>query len=131
MSNLAPPGFKHWPLPKDMLDLMRAYRDSMMSAREEIIALNKETQERALVIQNAHMAEMMELWRRMSASVGLSHEETWGDYQYGIEARYIEDGFAAITYLPQQAHPLAGMLPGEQPEEPAKGRPKVDPRKLN
>ena len=53
------------------------------------------------------------MWRRPAASVGLDPENTWGSHEYQIEARYLDDGFGAILYMPRHTNPARDMLRGE------------------
>ena len=68
-----------------------------------------------------HQANLRSLWCRLSASVGLDPDTTWGSPEYQIEARFTDDGFGALLYMPRHTNPLAQALQGvpiSQPQDP-------------
>ena len=105
--------FHYYPCEGEALDLLRAYRDEMDAMINDHSVLQEDFNARAKAQADAHKANLREMWRRLSAMVGLDPDQTWGNPDFQIEARYVDDGFGAITFEPS-VHPLSGMTPGVQ-----------------
>jgi hypothetical protein len=113
-----------------MLELMKAYAEEMLAGQQEMADLRAEIQRRAQEVQSARMSNMYTLWSRMALSVGLDPATTWSDGRYGIESRFINDGYAALTFMPKLDELLGGINPLSD-EEKAQDTPVVDLSKLN
>jgi hypothetical protein len=128
------PEFKSWVLPVEGHDLMRDFRNERIEGQAELREIEADFRAKVTEVQNRRKAAMMTLWRKMAVMVGLD-PESWRDNQYGVEARYLHLGFAALTFLKSepQMHPLQAILGGQEPtEEELEGPPPaVDPTKLH
>lgn len=123
------PKFRYYPIKGEALELLRAYKAELESLVEDRVALEKEFTERAKQQTEYHQANLQAMWRRMAASVGLDPDATWGSPEYQIEARYVNEGFGALLYMPRHIDPLREVLGGEpveQPEDPATSIPPKD-----
>jgi len=111
------------------LEFMKAYRDELEATLDDRDKLEAEYAERAQQQAAYHQAKLRALWRRLSASVGLDPNETWGSAEYQIETRYLDDGFGAVLYVPRQVNSLQEML-GSEPvtksDDPAMEIPSKD-----
>ncbi len=115
------PKFRYFKCEGDALEILKAYKAELEALAESHVKLHDEFNERSTKLQEHHQANLRGLWRRMAALVGLDPDKTWGKPEYQIEARYLADGFGAITFAPQLPHPLQELLGGdpvEQPEDP-------------
>jgi hypothetical protein len=81
--------------------LLKAYRDELDVLSVNHIKLHQEFQERSDVMHQHHQSNLRSMWARLSAMVGLDPEKTWGNPEYQIESRYLNDGFGALLYIPQ------------------------------
>lgn len=118
------PKFRYYKLEGANLDLLRAYKTALEAMVEDRVNLEKEFTERAKSQSDHHRANIRVMWRRLAASVGLDPDTTWGNPEYQIEARYLDDGFGAVLYAPNMVNPLLELLgvggePGDTPEDPA------------
>lgn len=101
------------------LELLKAYQDELTLLSAGHVKLHREFQERADALQMHHQGNLRSMWMRLSALVGLDPEKTWGNPEYQIEARYLEDGFGALLFTPlPQVVPLQSLLEGELAEPP-------------
>jgi hypothetical protein len=124
-----PPKFQYYKVEGDGLELLKAYKAELEALVDDRQRLEKEFAERAEQQAEYHQANLRAMWRRLSASVGLDPDTTWGSPEFQIEARYIDDGFGAILYMPRHTNPLRDMLGGEpvgQPQDPATDVPPKD-----
>ncbi len=116
------PKFRYYPLRGANLELLRAYKaelDGMVDDRRE---LEKEFGDRTQQQAEHRQATLRTMWQRLAASVGLDPNTTWGSPEYQIEARYLDDGFGALLYMPRHTNPLREMLGSEPvapPDDPA------------
>ena len=123
------PKFRYYKLEGDALEILRAYKaelDALVADREK---LEMEFAERAQQQAEYHQANLRSMWRRLSASVGLDPDNTWGSPEFQIESRYLDDGFGAILYMPRHTNPLRQALEGEAvagPENPETDIPPKD-----
>lgn len=118
----AEPKFRYYPVKDPFLEVLRAYQGELDATIDDRDKLEAEFAERARQQAEYHQANLRSMWRRLSASVGLDPDLTWGSPEYQIEARYLDDGFGAILYVPRHENPLQGMLRGipvGQPSDPA------------
>jgi hypothetical protein len=116
------PKFRYYKLDADGQELLRAYKAELEALVEDRQALEREFAERAEQQSQYHQAKLRALWQRLSASVGLDPDKTWGSPEYQIEARYLDDGFGALLYMPRHTNPMREMLGGEPvgtPSDPA------------
>jgi len=118
MSSQTDKSFKYFPLTGEALELLATFRSELSAGEEEQMALHTELQQRSEVMLLSRNAKMRELWIRMAASVGLDPESTFTSPNYGIEARYLDQGFGALTYK-KVVHPYAEALGIPQEEDPA------------
>ncbi len=124
-----PPKFRYYKMEGQSLDLLRAYRDELEALVEDRNTLELEFAERVRQQAEYHQANLRAMWWRLSASVGLDPEKTWGSPEFQIEVRYIDSGFGAILYIPRHINPMREMLQGEQvagPEDPETDIPPED-----
>jgi hypothetical protein len=113
--------FQYYKVEGPNLELLKAYKDEIDALVDDREKLEMEFAERFRQQAEYHQANLRSLWQRLSASVGLDPDKTWGRPEYQIETRYLDDGFGAITYTPQAVDPLQGLLGGgpvDQPEDP-------------
>jgi len=123
------PKFRYYKVAGQALELLRAYKDELDALVDDRQKLEQEFAERAEQQTGYHQANLRALWRRLSASVGLDPDTTWGSPEYQIEARYLDDGFGAILYIPRHTNPIRDMLGDEpigQPSDPATDIPSKD-----
>lgn len=116
------PTFRYYIVEGASLELLRTYKAAMVNMIEDRENLGKEFEKRAQAQSDQHQNKLRDIWRRLAASVGLDPDATWGNPDYQIEARYLDDGFGAVLYSPQQANPLRELFGGEPtktPEDPA------------
>jgi hypothetical protein len=116
--NEEPPKFRYYKIEGPILEILKAYKAELGVMAEERMKLEQEYMERARQQSEYHQANLHIMWRRMAASVGLDPDTTWGSPEYQIEARYIDDGFGALLYVPRHTNPLRDMLGGEPVAEP-------------
>ncbi len=115
------PTFRYYKIEGDALEVLRAYRAELEAMVADHEKLETEFAERAQQQVEYHQANLRSMWHRLAASVGLDPDNTWGSPEYQIEARYTEDGFGALLYIPRHTNPLRDMLAGEpvaKPENP-------------
>ena len=108
---------------------MAAYKAELEALVDDRQKLEQEYAERAQKQAEYHQANLRAMWQRLAAMVGLDPEKTWGSPEYQIEARYLDDGFGALLYIPRHTNPMREMLGGEpvaQPEDPAMDVPPDD-----
>lgn len=115
--------FKYYKCEGPALTMLQAYKHELDTLVENRVALEKKFEKDYTQLQERHQATLRDLWRRMAAMVGLDPEGTWGNPEYQIEARYLEDGFGAVLFIPREPHPFQeilgqGEIPDEQPDEP-------------
>ena len=110
---LKPPEFRYYKIEGPALEILKAYKAELEALIADRQALEKEFGERAEQQAVYHQSNLQALWRRMAASVGLSHDDTWGSPEYQIESRYVKDGFGAILYMPRATNPMREVLSGE------------------
>lgn len=116
------------------LDLLKAYQAELELLSVNHMKLHAELQERTEVLYCHHQGNLKSMWARLSALVGLDPKKTWGNPEYQIEARYLDDGFGAILYLPQShGNTLQELLGGVagQPEDDPFGEEAPDKSRLN
>jgi len=105
--------FRYYRCEGPALDLLKAYRDELESLSVNHTKLHEEFQKRANEMQAHHQGNLHSMWKRISAMVGLDPEKTWGNPDYQIEARYLDDGFGALLFAPQsQGDALQELLGG-------------------
>ena len=51
--------------------------------------------------------------------MGLDPDNTWGSPEYQIEARYLDDGFGAVLYMPRHINPMRELLENEPVASPS------------
>lgn len=102
--------FRYFPCTGAAFELLKAYRDEIDGLSQSHLKLHQEFQERSMALHQHHQGNLKSMWARLSAMVGLDPDKTWGNAEYQIEARYIEDGFGAIIYQPQQRGDLLHTL---------------------
>ena len=124
-----PPKFRYYKIEGPALEILKAYKNELEALVTDRQKLEREFAERAAQQTEYHQANLRSMWQRLSASVGLDPNTTWGSPEYQIEARYIDDGFAALLYIPRHINPLREMLaeePVTPPEDPATDVPPKD-----
>lgn len=115
------PKFQFFPCKGEAMILLRAYNDGMDQMLADRTKLVEEFDQKMKDVMDRHQASLREIWRRMSALVGLDPNVTWGNNEYQPEVRYLEEGFGAITYTPTQMSSFAeafGGGGGSEPSEP-------------
>lgn len=124
------PTFRYYKVEGAALELVRAYKNEIDAMLADRAALEKEFAERAKQHGEYHQANLRTLWQRMSASVGLDPETTWGSPEFQVETRYLDDGFGAILYMPMNPNPLRDLLSGDaaaaHPSDPTTDIPSKD-----
>lgn len=108
------PNFRYYKIEGPMLEILKAYRDELETLITDRQKLEQEFTARANQQAEYHQANLRSMWRRLAASVGLDPDTTWGSPEYQIEARYMEDGFGAILYMPRATNPMRDIL-GDDP----------------
>lgn len=111
-------GFKFFPVSGDGLTALKKYQERLDRFLEDREALREEFRSREDAVAQAATRELRGLWTQIAVSAEVDVEATWGEAEWGIETRYLDKGFGAVTYTPQPQHPLAAMM-GDQPEEKA------------
>ena len=84
--------FRYFPCTGAAFELLKAYRDEIEGLSKGHLKLHQEFQERSVALHQHHQGNLKSMWARLSAMVGLDPEKTWGNAEYQIEARYIDDG---------------------------------------
>ncbi len=107
-----PPKFRYYKIEGPVLEILAAYKTELDALVEDRQKLEQEFAERVEQQAMYHQANLRSMWRRMSASVGLDPDKTWGSPEYQIEARYLEHGFGAILFMPRHTNPMRGALEG-------------------
>ena len=107
------PKFRYYKVEGPALEILRAYRAELTALIDDRQKLEEEFAERAQQQGEYHQENLRAMWRRLAASVGLDPEKTWGSPEFQIEARYLDDGFGAILYMPRHTNPARDMLRGE------------------
>lgn len=106
------PKFQFFPCKGEAMVLLRAYNagmDQMIADRAKVVEdFDKEMKN----VMDVHQANLRDIWRRMSAMVGLDPDVTWGNNEYQPEVRYLEEGFGAINFTPTQMSPFAEAFGG-------------------
>lgn len=123
------PKFRYYKIEGPALEILKAYKAELDALIEDRQALEQEYMERVQQQAEYHQSNLRTMWRRMAAHVGLDPDNTWGSPEYQIEARYLDDGFGALLYMPRHTNPLRGMLSGEPvapPSDPAMDIPPDD-----
>lgn len=131
MSSQTDKSFQYFPLKGEALALLAAFRSELSAGEEEQRALHVELQQRSDTMLQLRNAKMREMWIRMAASVGLDPDHTFTSPNYGIEARYIDEGFGALTYKKLPVHPYADALGIPQDEEDPMAAGVPDKSKMN
>lgn len=114
--------FKHYPLPPEGLDLVRQYQAISDKTNEDMERLQKEYREKAQALHAAAREQMREIWTRMATMAGVDAAASWDSPDWHVEARYVDSGFAALTFYPLAA--LFGQGPQTEEPEAAEGAPK-------
>ena len=112
------PKFRYYKIEGSNLEILKAYKAELDVMVEDRMKLEQEFATRVQQQTEYHQSNLRTMWRRMAASVGLDPDSTWGSPEYQIEARYINDGFGALLYMPRHINPLRDMLGGEPVAEP-------------
>lgn len=123
------PQFRYYKVEGPALELLKAYKVELEALVTDRQKLELEFVERANQQTEYHQGNLQAMWRRLAASVGLDPDTTWGSPEYQIEARYTDDGFGAILYMPRQSNPMRDLLAGEPvapPQDPATDIPSED-----
>ncbi len=123
-----PPKFRYYPVKGPALEILTAYKDELDALVNDRKNLEREFTERAHQQSEYHQANLRAMWRRLAASVGLDPDTTWGSPEYQIEARYIDDGFGALLYIPRHTNPLQELLVGEPVSPPQDPKADVPPK---
>lgn len=124
-----PPKFRYYKIEGEALEIVRAYKAELDMLIDDRQKLGTEFSERLRGLEGYHQSNMCSMWRRLSASVGLDPDKTWGSPEYQLETRYIGSGFGAILFVPRHTNPLQGMLGNEpmgQPSDPETDLPPDD-----
>lgn len=114
------PKFQFFPCKGEAMVLLRAYDAGMSQMVVDRTKIIEEFDRRMKDAMGVHQASLRDIWRRMSAMVGLDPEVTWGNNEYQPEFRYLKEGFGAITFTPAQLSPFAEAFGGgdTEPSEP-------------
>ena len=123
------PKFRYYKVEGPALEILKAYKAELEIMVADRVKLEQEYMERAQQQMEYHQSNLRTMWRRMAASVGLDPDNTWGSPEYQIEARYIDDGFGALLYMPRHTNSLRDMLEGvpvAPPSDPATDIPPED-----
>jgi len=107
--------FRYYKCEGEALDLLKSYKIELEALIDGRQTLEQEYIERVQILQDYHQANLRIMWRRLAAAVGLDPDKTWGSPEYQVEARYLEDGFGALLYIPRTQNPLREVL-GDSPE---------------
>lgn len=120
--------FKHFPLPPQGVALMRQYQEISDSMNADLERLQTEYREKAEALHASAREQLREIWVQMATLAGVDAAESWDNDAWHVEARYVDSGFAALTFYPRPANPLAALFGGRPPqeaeEEAAEGAPK-------
>lgn len=100
----------------EALILLRKYHDGMEQMVVDRTKLFEEYDKKMAGILDSHQAKLREIWRRMSAMVGLDPDVTWGNNEYQPEIRFLKDGFGAIIFTPSPVSPFAKVF-GEKDDD--------------
>ncbi len=123
-----PPKCRYYKVEGPALEILKAYRTELEALIDDRQKLEEEFAERALQQAEYHQAKLRAMWRRLAASVGLDPEKTWGSPEFQIEARYIEDGFGAILYIPRHTNAFRETFEGVPIGEPSNPETDVPPK---
>ena len=109
----------------ESFDLLCRYKRQLDSMALAHVRLQKEMAERQRK-SNEHFSSILNtIWERMTALIGLVPKVSWGNPEYQLETRYIDDGFGAILYNPSDGSNTIGALLGIEDDRSDK---KTDPR---
>lgn len=107
-------GFKHFVVDEEGRALLAEYREVMRSSNQELDDIHAEFSARSKKSREEGQAKLYGLWKRLSASVGLDPDKSWNDGQYGVETRYLESGFGALTYSQAALNPIEALMALQQ-----------------
>ncbi len=91
-------GFKYFPLQGEDLELLKKYHEELLRFDQDMKDLKNEFDKRSKTSHDNSQAKLYQIWKQLAVSVNIDPDTTWGDGRYGIEGRYLEDGFGALTY---------------------------------
>lgn len=109
--------FKYYALPPEGLATLREYGDGIDALRAEMDGLQQEYQRKVDEAQIKAREVLKPLWYEMAAMAGIDAEITWGDHEWSVERRFLNDGFGAITYVAQPMNPFTSMVAPDEDEE--------------
>lgn len=115
--------FKYFPMPPEGLVLLKQYQTAISQLRDDIGALHTEYHEKIEALHVSTKAELRDLWFRMAPTAEVDALASWDNEEWSIEARYLETGFGALTFMPRPTNPLAAMFgaPPKEDEPPVPG----------
>ncbi len=102
--------FKYFPLKDKDIELLMQYRDELIRFDQEVADLKVEVFERSKKAHETSQAKLYQIWKMLAISAGVDPDGTWGDHRYGIESRYLEDGFGALTYSEYPPNILEALM---------------------
>ena len=101
---------------KDM-PLVKEYAAEMKAYSERFRALQKQLESEAQTLTEAHRLVMKRKWAGLMAAVDLDSEQTWSAAEYAIELRFVDDGFAAVVFMPTPQSMMAAQAEAEAKED--------------
>lgn len=107
--------FRYHALPPEGLKMLRDYVEILDSMRTEVDLLQRQYQDLVDATHARAREELKPLWFQMAALAGIDAEGTWGNPEWTVERRFLEDNFGALIFIRQQ-HPLAAFAESENEE---------------
>jgi hypothetical protein len=101
-----------YPLPAEGLDAMKRYRDTMQKMDDDVRAIQEKAQAEAEAVHNNALDELKRIWYEMAALAGIDAEKTWISHEWGVDARYVDHGFAVINHVQMPKQVQAPWMPG-------------------
>jgi len=92
------------------LDLVRAYRDRANEMAATHNRIMTEYQGKMQTEADAYKNDLEAIWVQLMTILGLPFDTTFGNPEFLLETRFVDDGFAAVVQEPVGPDPLQQAL---------------------
>lgn len=119
--------FEYKALPPEAIPLLQRYRATLEKLTADIDTIQLEAQAAAEAAQVNAFEEMKALWYQLAPLAGIDAEASWESGEWGLELRYLDDGFGAMTHVARSRGTLDSFRKklntagDEKPNGPPKG----------
>jgi hypothetical protein len=103
-----PGSFKVYPI-KDLATL-KAYAKHAQEHTAKFLEIQARAEDEINKMHEEHRAAMKILWEDMCEQAGLDPEKTWDSEEWSAELHYLDAGFGALVYHPDDT-PLLRRAP--------------------